>query len=169
MSEGLAQPQDTPPSVRGAAEFSAAIHWSVCSAIAAGARRILWVDNDFADWPLNDATLLDPLHDWLMQPQRRLQLLALSYELMPQRYARFVAWRRDRSHVVDMLAPPEDESIALPTLAVDDGRVSVRLFDRVHWRGRCSLDAPDASRIHEQFDALLQRSGPGFPVTQLGL
>jgi hypothetical protein len=45
----------------------------------------------------------------------------------------------------------------------------VRLNDRVHWRGRCSLDAGEVRLLYTEFDALAQRSMPDFAVNQIGL
>ena len=162
-------PQAEPPEIKSRSDFAAAIHWAVHAAVQRGARQMLWVDADFADWPLGDPVLHQQLASWLQLPRRRLVLLAERYDSMPVKHARFVAWRRDWGHAIDARLQPEDETGGLPTLLLDDGPVVVQLLDRVHWRGRCGLDARQARAWREQIDALLQRSPPGFAVTQLGL
>lgn len=157
------------PRIESRAEFEAAIRWSLDASAARNARRIVWADGDFADWPLDDVALLAALTAWLQRPQRKLVLLARDYAAIVREHPRFVAWRRDWSHAVEAYALPEDVPLSLPTLAVDDGTVGVHLIDHVHWRGQASLDAMTAHRWREQLDALLQRSEAAFAVHQLGL
>jgi hypothetical protein len=158
-----------PPRMQSPTDFAPAVRWAARASMALGSRRMLWIDSDFTAWPLDDATLLDELTAWLRLPQRRLTLLAQSWDAVPRCQARFTAWRRTWSHAVDTLLVPEDESIPLTTSLLDDTRVSLRLLDPLRGRGRCSLEPQDAMLLHEQFDALAQRSTPGFPATPLGL
>lgn len=162
LAEGL-------PGVGSRAEFVAAIHWGLQQAAARGARRLLWIDGDFRDWPLDESALLAGLAQWLHLPQRRLVMIARDWSQMRARHPRFCAWRRMWSHALDMRSPPQDEAGLLPTLLLDDTRVLVRLSDALHWRGRCGLDPRESTLLFAEFDALAQRSDPDFPVTQLGL
>lgn len=159
----------SPPKIDSRIAFAAALRWGFDTAFARDARRIVCVDRDFAEWPLDEPALLDALAAWLRRPKRRLVLLADHFDEMPRRHARFVRWRADWAHAIDAFAPPADDRADLPTLLVDDGPVSVQLLDAVHWRGRCELDARHAQLWRENLDALLQRSEPAFPVSQLGL
>lgn len=158
-----------PPPVTSRGEFEAALRWGLTAAAAGAARRLHWLDPDFATWPLDDGALIADLTAWLRRPQRRLVMLARDYEAMPRLHPRFVAWRRDWVHAIDTLALPQDVQLELPTLLVDDGPVSVHLIDAVHWRGRASLDERAATLWRETVDALLQRSEPAFPAHHLGL
>jgi hypothetical protein len=158
-----------PPKIDSRAAFAAAIRWGFDAAAARSARRIVCVDRDFAEWPLDEPALLDTLTAWLRLPTRRLVLLADRYDEMPRRHARFVRWRADWAHAIDAFSPPTDDGADLPTLLVDDGPISVQLLDAVHWRGRCELDARHAQLWRESLDAVLQRSDPAFPVSHLGL
>ena len=151
------------------AEFREAIVWSVQEAVAHKTRRLIWIDPDFTDWPLSEPALLDGLQRWLTLPQRQLLILALDYPIFQRCHSRFLAWRKTRAHQVELLTPAAEDRADLPTLALDGSRVSVQLFDRLHWQGRCDVNPREAHRLNEQFDALLQRSGPGLPVTTLGL
>jgi hypothetical protein len=158
-----------PPKIDSRAAFAAAVRWGFDAAAARSARRIVCVDRDFAEWPLDEPALLDTLTAWLRLPKRRLVLLADRYDEMPRRHARFVRWRADWAHAIDAFSPPTDDGADLPTLLVDDGPISVQLLDAVHWRGRCELDARHAQLWRESLDAVLQRSDPAFPVSHLGL
>ncbi len=156
------------PAITSRDEFAAAVHWGVQTAAARGARRLCITDPNFADWPLDDPSLLDALTSWLRLPQRRLVLLAETYEDVVRFKPRFVAWRRHWVHVVEAWSP-QDLPADLPTLLLDDGPVCVALADRLRWRGRVSVGARDAQRWRERVDALLQRSQAAFPVSSLGL
>lgn len=157
------------PAISSRAGFCAAVSWGVQAAMARGARKLLWVDPDYDDWPLDDPALLDSLTQWLHRPQRRLVMLARDWRSMPQRHARFCAWRRHYTHALETRTPDLDDAPTLPTLLIDDTGVCVRLNDRVHWRGRCGLDAGETRLLYTEFDVLAQRSTPDFPVNQVGL
>lgn len=158
-----------PPQIDSRSAFADALRWGFDSAFARDARRIVCVDRDFADWPLDDPALLDAITRWLKRPLRQWVLLAAGFDEVTRRHPRFVRWRADWAHGVPAYAPPEEDRIELPTLLVDDGPVVVQLFDAVHWRGRASLDPREARSWRENLDALLQRSTPDFPVNRLGL
>lgn len=157
----------TPPAIDSRAAFGSAVRWALEHAERTGARRVLCVDPDFADWPLDEPALLATLTAWLRRPQRRLVLLAGDYEGVPRRQPRFVAWRADWAHAVEAWSPAE--RVELPTLVLDDGELCLRLVDHLHWRGRVELDSRSARLWRDEIDAVLQRSEPAFPVYRLGL
>lgn len=158
-----------PPDIASRAGFHAALRWGVERAITRGARRLTWVDPDFAAWPLDDAALLDALAGWLRRPDRQLVLLASTFDEMPRCHPRFVAWRRPWAHMVHGWQAPEDMGGELPTLLHDDGPVLVKLIDPAHWRGRATLDAREARLARDEVDAVLQRSERSFAANPLGL
>lgn len=158
-----------PPPMDTRESFGAAVHWGFERAIADGARCITCVDKTFEDWPLDDPALLQALADWLRLPLRRLVLLAASYDTVPQRLPRFTGWRRNWAHAIQALQAPAEFAADLPTLLLDDRKVSVHLVDAVHWRGRASADARARLLWQERVDVVLQRSEPAFAITTLGL
>jgi len=157
------------PAVDSRAGFIAALKWGFGAAFEQGARRIVCCDADFAEWPLEDVALLQGLTTWLKRPQRRLVLLARSYDEVPRRSPRFTAWRNDWAHAIEAWVAPEEMAADLPTVLVSDGAVSVHLIDALHWRGRAELDERRARQWCEQLDVVLQRSERGFGVNTLGL
>lgn len=159
----------TAPVIDSHAAFGAAVRWGFEQAIAREARRIVCIDPDFADWPLDDATLLERLVPWLRQPQRQLVLLAARLDELPRHHPRFVGWRRDWVHAVPAWQAPDELQPSLPTLLLVDDALVVRVIDRSHWRGRILLDARECRPYRDEVDALLQRSTPGLPMTELGL
>lgn len=160
-----------PPVIDSRRAWSEALRWGFERAIDADARRIVCVDPDFADWPLDDAALQSRLAGWLRRPQRRWVLLSTptGFDALPQRHPRWCAWRTPWAHAIDTLAPPADEPLDWPALLVDDGDTVVRLLDRARFRGRAEADAAEARRWREGLDDLLQRCDATFPVTRLGL
>lgn len=159
----------TTPVIDSRSAYVAALRWGFEQAIAGGARRIVCVDPDFAEWPFDDPGLQASLTAWLKQPARRLVLLAHRYGELPRSQPRFVAWRRLWAHAIEAWSPQDGDPVELPTLMFDDQRISVHLIDRVHWRGRAEIDARAARLWGERVDAVLQRSEPSFAANTLGL
>lgn len=161
--------EDVPGALRSKDDFESAVRWGLGHALAARSRRLVWVDPDFSAWPLDDVVVLDRLAEWLRLPQRKLLLLARSFDGVARRHPRFVAWRRDWSHAIEAMAPSEGIDANLPTLCIDDDRLCLQVFDTQHWRGRLQLDDHAVRQWRDEIDALLQRCEPSFPVHTLGL
>jgi hypothetical protein len=155
--------------LRSQADVAAAMRWSMGHALATRARRLTWLDPDFASWSLSDPALLEGLAAWLRLPQRRLVLLAHQYGTLERGHPRFVNWRRDWAHAIDVFAPSEGTEARLPTLWIDDRQLCLQVFDTTQWRGRLSLDESTVRQWHDEIDALLQRCEAAFPVRHLGL
>ena len=158
-----------PSAIDSRRDFIAALQASVQSAVAQGARRMLWVDRDFAEWPLGDPTLLEAMTQWLRLPRRQLVLLARDFGDVSRRCPRFVAWYQMWSHVVSAFSPPPSDGAELPSLLLVEGTAAVHLVDKERWRGRISLDSKEVNQVRDSIDALLQRCDPAFPATTLGL
>jgi len=150
-------------------EFVAAVHEALDLVLAQRARRLLWADTDFSDWPLEDPLLLQRLVDWLRLPQRQLLLLAADYESLRRRCPRFTALYGLWSHAIAARAPAEDQSTPLPCLLLADPTVAVHLMDKAHWRGWIDTRPTTLRLWRERTDALLQRAQAAFPVNTLGL
>jgi hypothetical protein len=155
--------------IESRAGFVAAVHEAVSLALERATRRMVWVDVDFAEWPLDEPALLQALTDWVHLPQRQLVLLAANYDDMRRRRARFTAWYRLWSHAVAAFSPSHDDVAELPCLLLAEGAGLVHLLDPVHWRGWAVSDALQQRQWRERIDAFMQRSTPAFPVTTLGL
>lgn len=149
-------------------EFHDAVRAAFADAAAQGCREVLLCDDDFADWPLNERELIEHLTHWA-GAHRKLTLLARSFDEVARRHARWVAWRRTWSHVVECRANNELEAGQMPTLVLMPGLLSLCLVDKIHYRGSVSRQVADAVRAREQFDAVFQRSEDSFPVSKLGL
>jgi hypothetical protein len=150
------------------ADFLAAVRTAFARAEEGDAAEIVLVDPTFGDWPLNEAGLIDSLGRWV-NSRRSLTVFAHGFAELARQQMRFVAWRRQWSHVVRCRSDPELEAEQIPTLMLVPGLTSVRLLDRVGHRGIASGRAVDLAESRETIDALLQRSVEAFPVTPLGL
>lgn len=150
------------------AEFLDAVRNAFTLAAQADAREIVLVDPNFADWPLNERTVIDTLSNWI-DSRRVLVVLAHSFDELARRQLRFVEWRRQWAHVVQCRNDPDLEAEQIPTLLLVPGHTSIRVLDRVRYRGTVSNRPVDLTECRETVDALLQRSVEAFPVTTLGL
>ena len=152
----------------GRLAFRDAVRRAFAEAASAGWRELWCCDETFADWPLNDATVIASLVRWA-RPQRRLTLIARHFDDLAVRHPRWVAWRRTWSHVVVCRAVEPEMRLDVPTLLCAPPSCTLRLADRVRHLGTLTTDAHDAVAAREQIDAISQRSSETFGATTLGL
>jgi hypothetical protein len=149
-------------------EFHAALREAFTELAQVGCREAWICDEDFADWPLNDTSVIDDLVRWAV-PHRKLTVIARRFDAVVRSHPRWVDWRRQWSHVVDCKSWEDAEAGELPTMLLAPGVVTVRLFDPIHHRGSLSRDAGNMLKNKELIDAVSQRSVASFPATILGL
>ncbi len=142
---------------------------SVVGAAVEGRRDIVWVDNDFADWPLDDTHLLDAMTRWARRPERNFMMLARRFDDVARRHPRFTQWRRTWSHRVVCRSAPELSEQEMPTLMLAGDLYSLQLLNKQRWHGRWLDDEADFKAWREVVDAILQRSEVDFPANNLGL
>lgn len=160
-------PSDGRALIDGRSAFNDAVRDACAQALRARERELCFCDVDFMTWPLDDADVLAALAAWARLPQRRLLMVASSFDALPRRFARFTDFRRTWAHVVEAHVTDVEPS-QVPTLLLA-GRASVMLSDRLRWRGhRLELD-DEVAAWREVLDVLLQRSEPGFGANTLGL
>lgn len=167
-----AQPEAQSPAdyrlFEGRGAFHDALRETLQAAAVQGCRELVFSDADFADWPIGERAVVDLLTQWAGS-HRSLTLVAIHYDAVLARHARFVQWRRQWSHVVHAHAFDEIEAGDWPTVLLASDLRCVRLFDRVRYRGAISGAAADLLAARESVDAILQRSVDAFPATTLGL
>lgn len=142
---------------------------AVVGAAVEGRRELCWVDADFADWPLDDPSLIDALTRWARQPQRRFLMVAWSFDEVARRHPRFTQWRRTWAHRLECRSAPEVSRSEMPTLMLAGELYSLQLMDRRHWHGRWLDDEAELRAWRDVVDAILQRSEGDFPANTLGL
>ncbi len=149
-------------------DFHAALRAAFARFAEHGAREVWLCDEDFADWPLGERATIELLTRWASS-SRKLTLVARHFDEVARRHPRWVAWRRDWSHIVSCRTNTELPTGEFPTVLLALGTVNVRLSDTAHHRGRVSHEKADEVRCKEQIDAVLQRSEEAFPASPTGL
>lgn len=153
--------------IDGRSAFSDAVREALAQALHSRERELCLCDVDFEPWPLDDAQVLSALAAWARLPQRRLVMVASTFDALPRRFARFTEWRRNWAHVVHAHVTDVEPS-QVPTLLLA-GTVSLTLSDRLRWRGHRLDGDKEVADWREVVDVLLQRSEPGFGANTLGL
>lgn len=159
---------DSIAQIAGRREFHDAVRAAFAEAAERGWQELWLCDPDFAEWPLGEPGVVECLSRWA-GGQRRLTVFALHYDEVVRRHARWVQWRRTWAHLVRCRALHERQADDVPALLHAPGAVTLRLLDRVHWRGTVSRLPADDMQARELFDAISQRSVEAFPATTLGL
>ncbi len=168
-NDGLRREAADEGTFESAAGLADALHRVLRHATERDARVLQWCDEDFSAWPLGDAAFVDQLTRWVRGGPRELLLVAAGFDDLQRRHPRFVRWRQDWAHVITCLEPAERRPDPLPTLWLDSADQVVRVFDRVHWRGRVGADRVDRQQAREMLDAIAQRGTPAFGASTLGL
>lgn len=159
----------TPALVEGREAVVAAWRQVLTGLPQGDARSVVWcIDTDFADWPLDDAGVLDALVQWARPPGRLLRLVGQDFRLAARHHPRFAAWRRDWSHRFEAWQPAQNERLELPGLLLA-GSQGFELLDRERWRGRWVRGAADLRALAETCEAIAQRCESAWPATTLGL
>ena len=155
--------------VASRADFQAAVRGFIGAAQAANVKQLWWVSPDYADWPLDEPTVLDALTHWARSPGAHLHWVGHDFERVRRAMPRLTRWRQNFSHMLSCRSPGEVPGPDLPTLLVADHAAVLRVLDLERVRGWVSHEAADVHRAHEQIDAISQRSTEAFPAVTLGL
>lgn len=147
----------------------------VVSGLEAAARHACaWVwlcDPDFAAWPLGERRLVQVLDAWAAatraHPEAQLRVLAQSFDDLRLRHARFVAWRAQWSHRVELRVWSAGQA-ALPSVLWTPHWALQRLDDRRDVVVT-TTEAVERTRLAEQLQQAWAQARPGFPATSLGL
>lgn len=132
-----------------------------------GWREITVSDASFEDWPLGEREVCADLQAWA-RPGRSFVMLACGYDEVVRRHARFVAWRKAWSHLVDCRACRSADAQALPSALL--GPVwALRRLDVVHSHGMAGAEPDRRVHIREALAEWLRKSAPAFPASVLGL
>jgi hypothetical protein len=148
--------------------FREAVRWGVDQALARRSRLLRLCDPDFADWPLDEAAVLDALTAFVRLPGRRVRFMAADYRRIQLSMPRLCAWRRTWGHALDTLSPVQ-EGTPLKTALLADRTHGVLIAQRDPLRGWREQAAQRLSLLADQLDAHAQRCEPAWPSTTLGL
>lgn len=151
----------------GREAFRQLIRDALARAAQEGWREIVLADADFADWPLGERAVAESLQAW-SAGGRRCTLLALRYDDVVRRHARFVTWRRTWSHIVEARACAFADPLELPSALWSPGWVMQRR-DPQRCNGIAGSEPERRLLLRENLNEWLQKSSPGFAATTLGL
>lgn len=165
---------DAPPSpaltlgrFQGRVAFQQAVRDALASAAREGWREIILSDPTFEDWPLGEREVCTSLHAWA-RPGRTFTMLAISYDQVVRRHARFVAWRTTWSHLIDCRACRSADPQDLPSALLGPAW-ALRRLDLEHSSGMCADDAAHRQAWQQTQQEWLRKSSPAFAATTLGL
>lgn len=134
-------------------------------------RRIVLLDPDFTRWPLSSPALLGALQTWAGRGARKLEMAAPEWRLCERAHPRLLAWRKGFDHLLSIRQfDPQDAGADWPiALLAIQGGAALRLLEwhdgLAHW----SHEGVERQALLEIFDAIAQRSSPGWPLTTVGL
>ena len=151
----------------GRGEFQAALRSMFERAAQEGWSEMVWSDPDFADWSLGERATIDLLNQWAGHG-RRLVLLAGRYDVLIQRHARFVVWRKTWDHVLECRQSRGGEPAATPS-GIWGRSAMLQRNDVDRCVGVLSEDPGRRLRLRQELDELLAESMPAFPASTLGL
>jgi len=151
----------------GRADFQQLVRDALACAAREGWREIILSDASFEDWPLGERAVAESLQAW-SAGGRRCTLLARSYDEVVRRHARFAAWRRTWSHIIEARACASADPLDLPSAIWSPGWVMQRL-DPERCNGYCGREPEPPLLLRENLQEWLLKSAPSFPATTLGL
>lgn len=151
----------------GRVAFAQLVRQSLAYAGAIGARELVLADPDFADWPLGERAVEADLQAWSASG-RSCVLLARRFDDVLARQHRFVAWRRQWSHIVQAWAAPQISVELFPSACILPGWGWHRL-DVAHVRGVAFTEADRLLAMRELLADVQANAASAFPATVLGL
>jgi hypothetical protein len=171
MTNSTPKADDVPglPSGRfeGREAFRQLIRDALACAARQGWRELILCDADFSDWPLGERAVAQSLQEW-SATGRRCTLLARRYDALVRDQARFVAWRKTWSHIIEARACPSADPVELPSAIWSPGWV-MRRIDIDRSRGVTGSEPERRVLLRENLNEWLLKSSPSFAATTLGL
>lgn len=160
-------PERTSVRFSGRSEFQQWVRDALDRAVSEGWREIIVADANFEDWPLGERAVAQALQAW-SKSGRRFTMLAKNYDQVSLRQARFVAWRRTWSHIIECWACPDAVSTDFPSAVWCPVWALVRL-DTERSTGLVTQDCARRVQLRELLREWQRKSTPGFPSSTLGL
>jgi hypothetical protein len=151
----------------GREAFQQLVRDTLACAAREGWREIILSDATFEDWPLYERAVADSLQAW-SKTGRKMTLLAKRYDDVVRRHARFVAWRRTWSHIIEARACPSADALELPSAIWSPGWALERR-DIARCNGFCGSEPERRVLLRQTLQEWLQKSTPAFPAFTTGL
>jgi hypothetical protein len=151
----------------GRVAFEQLVRDALAAAAREGWREIILCDADFGDWPLGERGVAQSLHQW-SATGRRCILLARRYDEVVRRHARFVAWRKTWSHIVEARACASADPLDLPS-AIWSPAWALQRLDPDRCNGVSGSEPERRVLLRENLQEWLAKSSVSFPANTLGL
>ncbi|MDR2992003.1 MAG: hypothetical protein LBU72_08825 [Burkholderiaceae bacterium] len=153
----------------GREAFRQLLRDGLAMAARAGVPELILSDPDFSDWPLGERALVQVLNDWaLVGSQRKVTLLAASYDEVVRRHALFIKWRVQWAHKIECRRWREGDPLEVPSLLWTP-QWAMRREDLDRCTGLTSCNPRLRVALREQIEQWLRRSTAGFPASVSGL
>ena len=151
----------------GRSDFQQLIRCAIAQAAHEGWREMVWFDLNFADWPLGERSVEASLQEWSMTG-RKLTIVAKRFDTVISTHHRFVAWRKQWSHIIEARAVSSASDEEFPSLILSPDWAMQRLQPAL-CKGVAGFEAKRRVDLRELSQEWLAISAPAFPSTTLGL
>jgi hypothetical protein len=151
----------------GRTDFQQLIRSAIAQAAAEGWHEMVWFDMNYADWPLGERSVKASLQAW-SQTGRKLTIVAKRFDTLAATHHRFVAWRKQWSHIIEARAVSSASDEEFPSLILGDNWTMQRLQPAL-CKGVASYEPKRRVDLRELAHEWLLISSPSFPSTTLGL
>ncbi len=151
----------------GRAQFQQLIRDAIAQAAEEGWREMIWMDLNFADWPLGELSIEASLQAW-SETGRKLTIVAKRFDAVISTHHRFVAWRKQWSHIIEARAVSSASEEEFPSLILAPNWAMQRLQPAL-CKGVAGYEAKRRVDLRELTNEWLAISSPAFASTTLGL
>jgi hypothetical protein len=151
----------------GRSDFQQLIRDAIAQAAHEGWREMVWFDLNYADWPLGERSVEASLQAW-SATGRKLTLVAKRFDTVISTHHRFVAWRKQWSHIIEARAVSSASDEEFPSLILSDKWAMQRLQPAL-CKGVAGSEPKRRVDLRELTHEWLSISSPAFPATTLGL
>jgi peptidyl-tRNA hydrolase len=151
----------------GRTDFQQLIRSALAQAAKEGWREMVWFDLNYADWPLGERSVEASLQAW-SETGRKLTIVAKRFDTLIATHHRFVAWRKQWSHIIEARGVTSASDEEFPSLILSPTWAMQRLQPAL-CKGVAGYEPKRRVDLRELTQEWLAISSPSFPSTTLGL
>jgi hypothetical protein len=151
----------------GRQDFQQLIRSAIVQAAQEGWREMVWFDVSYEDWPLGERSVEASLQAW-SETGRKLTIVAKRFDSLIDRHHRFVAWRKQWSHIIEARSISSASDEEFPSFILSPYWAMQRLQPAL-CKGVAGYEPKRRVDLREMANEWLTKSAPSFPSTTLGL
>jgi hypothetical protein len=151
----------------GRQDFQQLIRDAIAQAAKEGWREMIWFDLNYEDWPLGERSVEASLQAW-SETGRKLTIVAKRFDSVISTHHRFVAWRKQWSHIIEARAVSSASDEEFPSLILAPDWAMQRLQPAL-CKGVAGYEAKRRIDLRELTNEWLAISSSSFAATTLGL